>query len=421
MPLIFLLFAVFVGLLACNLYRPALSAPRLRVASFLAGWLTGELALHHIAVQAAVTLVFALFGGLAGPLGSLGLALVLISWAAMAWFYLQSGKAGDEVQQALQQALGESYADDIAPPLRAQLRDKPDLKRLKYPFRIIEPDVEVIKNLPFGSHRQKLDIYRPRRAITRRPVLLQIHGGAWTRHMGSKNEQGLPLMNHMAKRDWLCVSINYRLSPTATWPDPVIDCKEGLAWVKNTIADYGGDPDFVVVTGGSAGGQLAALLALTANDPTLQPGFEHQATGVQGAVPFYGVYDFTDSGNLQTSDHTRRFYEDHLFKASMATDRAVFEAASPLFRIHADAPPMLIIHGDKDSLVPVEDARRFSERLKQISQQPVAYAEISGAQHAFDMFLSLRSEWVTYGVERFLAYLYSHYLTEQGLARSQAR
>ena len=75
--------------------------------------------------------------------------------------------------------------------------------------------------------------------------------------MGSKNEQALPLMNHMALRGWICVSTDYRLSPTSTFPEAIIDCKEALAWIKENIAEYGGDPEFIVVTGGSAGGHLS--------------------------------------------------------------------------------------------------------------------------------------------------------------------
>src|SRR4029450_4266482 len=64
-----------------------------------------------------------------------------------------------------------------------------------------------------------------------------------------------------------------------------------LRWIRERMAEYGGDPDFVVVTGGSAGGHLAALLALTPNDPEFQPGFEDVDTSVTACVPFYGVYD----------------------------------------------------------------------------------------------------------------------------------
>ena len=122
--------------------------------------------------------------------------------------------------------------------------------------------------------------------------MFQIHGGAWV--IGDKSQQALPLMLHLAADGWVCVTTNYRLSPTCHRPDHLVDCKRALAWIREHIAEYGGDPDFVVVTGGSAGGHLAALVALTANDPQFQPGFEAADTSVIGCVPFYGVYDFVD-------------------------------------------------------------------------------------------------------------------------------
>jgi len=100
-------------------------------------------------------------------------------------------------------------------------------------------------------------------------------------------------------------------------------------------------------------------------------------------------------------------------KLSLEGHAEEYQQASPMFRIDDQAPPFLIIHGDKDTLVPVEEGRLFSETLRETSENPVAYAEISGAQHAFDIFPSIRSEHVKHGIERFLMYLYSGYLTDK--------
>ena len=191
-------------------------------------------------------------------------------------------------------------------------------------------------------------------------------------------------------------------------------------WVKQHIAEFGGNPAFIVVTGGSAGGHLSSLVALTPNDPFFQPGFEDEDTQVQGAVPFYGVYDFTDSNGLQKHDAQLKMFESSIFKLRRQDHLEEYQQVSPLFRINADAPPFLIVHGGKDSLVPVEEARVFAQQLKDVSNKPVAYAEISGGQHAFDMFPSVRSEHVKHGVERFLGYLYSGYegLEQEGLEQA---
>ena len=88
-------------------------------------------------------------------------------------------------------------------------------------------------------------------------MLLYFHGGAWV--MGDKREQGIPMLEYLAERGYVCVTANYALSPKAKWPRHVVDCKLALLWVKRHITEYGGDPGLVFVSGCSAGGHLAAL------------------------------------------------------------------------------------------------------------------------------------------------------------------
>lgn len=412
MSVILLAFSILVALGAWNLYRPALRPPRLAIASFLCGWLTGELALHHIAWQILLVCLLIWGGAFHGFFGAASFLLLATSWIAMAWFYFTGERAEPVMERALARGLGDGYREDIRCEFRSRFSRKPDGRRLLLPFAAIDPGVEVLKDVGFGSHGQKLDIYRPRRSLEGSPVLLQIHGGAWTEKMGSKERQAIPLMMHMALRNWVCVSIDYRLSPTATFPEHLVDCKEGLAWIKQNIHEYGGNPDFIMVTGGSAGGHLCALVALTANDPEYQPGFESQDTRVQGAVPFYGVYDFTHEHWIGP-DHEHDLMAGSVMKLSRHEHEEDFRKASPVYRVNSDAPPFFVVHGDSDSLVPVGEARRFVARLQEASNQPVAYAEIPGGQHAFEMFPSLRSEYTKQGVERFLTWRYSKYLANE--------
>jgi acetyl esterase/lipase len=258
-----------------------------------------------------------------------------------------------------------------------------------------------------AAKRLRLDIYEPRDSAppgsARRPVLIQIHGGGWV--IGNKEEQGLPLMTHLAARGWVCVAPNYPLSPRATWPDHLVALKRAIAWTREHIEDYGGDPSFIAVTGGSAGGHLAALVALTADDPAYQPGFEDADTSVQACVPFYGAYDLANV--LQTKSGDQRldyFLARTVFKTK---ERSVFESATPLLRVRADAPPFFVIHGAHDSLAPVEEARELVRRLREVSTSPVVYAELPGAQHAFDVFHSIRSAHVIRGAERFLRWVHA--------------
>ncbi|MCP4682707.1 MAG: alpha/beta hydrolase, partial [Desulfobacterales bacterium] len=206
--------------------------------------------------------------------------------------------------------------------------------------------------------------------------------------------------------------VDYRLSPRATFPEHIIDCKKAFAWVKENIKDWGGNPDFIMVTGGSAGGHLSSLFALSANDPQFQPGFEDVDTRVQGCVPYYGVYDFSDTHGLQASPDLYRMVSRTVMKKSKRNELEAYHQASPMFRIHEDAPPFLIIHGDSDTLVSVAEARKFAEMLKETSKEAVAYAEIQGAQHAFDLFPSVRSEYVKLGIERFANTIYDKWLKD---------
>jgi len=423
MPWLFLLLSLIGAWLTYNTYHPTYAPPRRAGVSFFAGWLTAELALHHIAVQAVVTLLFISGGALRAWTGRVGLLITIVSWIGLWRCYWRGGEAEAAMERALRQALGSDYRERILPELRAKFSADIDWRQILFPFpRRHYPDVERIRDIRFtrvAGLNLKLDVYRHRSRPANCPTLLQIHGGGWV--IGSKNEQAIPLMLHLARRGWVCVTADYRLSPHATFPDHLVDLKRAIQWIREHGAEYGANPDFLVVTGGSAGGHLCALVALTANEPEYQPGFEQVDTRVQGCVPFYGVYDFTDRHNHWRHGALTELLEKRVMKAARDEAPDAYEKASPISRVHAGAPPFLVIHGDHDTLAVVEDARRFVAALKAVSRNPVAYAEIPGAQHAFELFPSLRSLHVIAAVERFLAHLYSQYQRAQQPANHEAR
>lgn len=400
-----------------NTWRPSKPRSAVSVPSFFAGWLTSELAAHHVAWQAVATVVFVAMGALSAWPGWVGLGITLLSWAALLAHIPLSARTGPILERALEDALGEEY------PVHVEEWDfLPDLRRsrLLVPFYLRDAEVHVERDLRYAEGagtRHTLDVYVPPGRPERAPVLLQVHGGAWV--VGDKRQQGLPLMLHMTARGWICVAINYRLSPKATWPDHLVDVKLALAWIREHIGEYGGDPDFVCVTGGSAGGHLTALAGLTANDLAFQPGFEGVDTRVAACVPFYGVYDFTNRFGHDHRDGIGTFLEKWVFKKKRDDDPAAFEAASPIARVHPDAPPFFVIHGANDSLAPVGEARDFARLLRAASKNPVAYAEIPGAQHAFEIFHSPRARQAVAGVERFLTFVHSrHQKAREGRARA---
>jgi acetyl esterase/lipase len=398
----YLLRQVVTAALAANAVRPV-PGYRAAVPSMAAGWLTGELAPHLLALTAADTAYAAAQGR-----SRTGRVLAAGSSAALAAIVVQSTRSRRHVDQALVEALGDDYLDRLSATY-TDLDLSTPLRQLAMPFSVHDEEVEILKDISYDADHGKrglLDVYRQRDAdLTDAPVLLHVHGGAWS--IGDKEHQGIPLMLHMAARGWVCVTINYRLSPRDPFPAHIVDVKRAIAWIREHAHEYGADPAFVAVTGGSAGGHLAALAALTPNDPAYQVGFEDADTTLQAAAPHYGVYDFAGATGAAPALAMRdRFLAPKVLFKDPGTDLAEFESASPLLRVNADAPPFFVVHGRTDSLVDVDQARQFVKALRSVSKEPVAYAELPGAQHAFDVFPSIRSAHVVRGVDRFLRSTY---------------
>jgi acetyl esterase/lipase len=395
-------------------YRPIRREPGTIIA-FATAWIAGELAFQNIVWQAAATALFIWAGALSNWAGYLGLALAVVGWVGLVGL----GVAGHRASRVVAASLDE-VRDGAAFPVPEQPTAPTWGRwwRLTRAIPLKSRAVRIIRNIDYagdGLSRHRLDIYSSRLTPTPlggpnrplAPVIVYVHGGAWM--IGDKREQGKPMMYELVARGWICVSINYRLSPKATWPDHIVDVKRAVAWVKAHIAEYGGDPDFIAITGGSAGGHLSALAALTPNDPQFQPGFEDADTSVQAAVPFYGVYDFTRFDDAMHPMMPALLVKSVL-KQRPSTDLQPFLNASPVNHLSADAPPFFVLHGRNDSLVPVEQARAFVERLRRVSTQPVAYAELPVTQHAFDIFGSARAAHTAVAVEQFLAEVYATHL-----------
>ena len=188
MTILFFLLSLLFGWLAYNLYHPIYRHQVLSAISFLSGWLTGELALHHILWQVLLVTLFVWSGAVEGFLGALGLLICITSWFTMGYFYVQGNEARDEMESALLSGLGADFQGRIHEEFRTHFPLMPDFNAIKRPFARIDPMLEVVKDVPFGHHQQALDIYRSRNSVAGKPVLFQIHGGAWTEKMGSKNE-----------------------------------------------------------------------------------------------------------------------------------------------------------------------------------------------------------------------------------------
>jgi acetyl esterase/lipase len=370
----------------------------LKLASFNMGWLANELPLHGLAWNAVIVAFFALVGALDEGPGRVGLVLIVISSIGLVVLGAAHARAGPAVSRALRDGLGVDDSTRLDAPFPRSWLALPWLAW--FTPRGVERVANVVYATVAGQNL-KLDVYRRSSQPQNCPVLVEIHGGGWM--VGDRRVDARPLMTHMATRGWVCVSIDYRLSRRATWPDHIVDVKTALAWVREHVADYGGDPDFVAITGGSAGGHLAALAALSPNDVEYKPqsGTEPQ---IRACVSFYGVYDFDNSLALRRPAEMR-FVERHVVKVRQADSPEVYERATPLARVNEDAPPFMVVQGTSDNLVFPTESRAFVDRLRGTSRAPVVHAEIPRGHHAFDAVPSIRTARVVMGVERFLTHI----------------
>ena len=375
---------------------------------FLMAWLTGELALIHLCWQLVLTVVVALLGGLQTESGQWGLCIYALSWLGLLQLHRQSMDTAPVLDGALRKALGENYRGDIPQQRQGVLRGGIDSAEWMHPFRMQRPGVKVHRNISYGENgkRNLLDVYEP---VEPReggfPVLLQVHGGAWM--IGEKQQQALPLMYHLAQRGWLCVACNYRLSPKDAFPAHIIDVKRAIAWIREHAGEYSANTEFIAITGGSAGGHLSSLAALTPNKADWQPGFEEADTSISAAVPFYGIYDLLDRENIRTGMSMEPTLEKYVMQCPATENQAFWADASPVDHVSASAPPTFVIQGRHDSLVWVEEARSFVDKLHAVSEQVVAYAELPGAQHAFEVFHSVRTDHTVSAVTEFLEWCYA--------------
>jgi acetyl esterase/lipase len=377
---------------------PHLKVRRLSVMSvpwFVATWLTLELPLHHLAFSLAL--------GVAGAIVRVplwALALSLVACATHLANFLFAQRSVDVLVNALDGFLPKDRHDALSLALHQRRRA---FRVWPYPFT--PRAVRVVRDVPYGPLKKRnfLDVYVPRdQALPEggsRPVLLQVHGGGWT--ISQKRHQARPLMHALTARGWVCVSINYRLSPWAKFPDHIVDVKRAIAWVKEHVHEFGGDPARIVITGGSAGGHLSSLAALTPNEAAFQPGFEGKDTSVAACVPLYGVYDFLDRHN-DRRDQSIRALLRVVMRSSAQASRSLWEQASPLSWINEEAPPFFVIHGSDDCLAWVEEARRFVAELRKVSKKPVLFAELPRAQHAFEVFHSTRTELTVEAISAFV-------------------
>lgn len=359
---------------AVRVRRPAWFSLPIQLTSML----VGETPLFHAALQVIALVGLGAAGAATGWAGWIGAAAMALSIAGL----LVVQRNARTAPPALREALA-----GVVPSVRIEPRSMRSLVR---PFHNSAAGIEIERDVAYGpDKRQRVDIYRPAGSPEGRPVLLYIHGGGWV--SGDKRTQALTLLHEAARRGYVVVSANYRLAPRNKYPLWVQDVKAALVWVRATIAQYGGNPQWVAVAGGSAGGHLAAVLATTPNEPSLQPGAEDVDTRVAACVPLYGAFDFTDRWGIRGKTSMVSFLEKMVMSSKLAADRPTWELISPAHRGGPDTPPFFVVHGAIDVLLYREETRAFVDYLRGTGAPTVLYAELPHAQHAFDMIKSVRT------------------------------
>jgi acetyl esterase/lipase len=229
---------------------------------------------------------------------------------------------------------------------------RPWRRILLAPLPAFRREVVRVRNRSYGEGpRRNLDVYHRRDRPTGVPVVLHFHGGGF--RSGNKRREARPLIGRLVSQGMVCASADYRLRPHVGYDEQLADALAAIEWVRSHAPEYGGDPDRIFLVGSSAGAHLS-VDAVNAG-----------ANGIAGIVGRYGYY-----GGL-TAERPQ--------------------------------PPILVIHGENDLLVPPSRAREFVERVRVGARRPAEYVELPGGHHDFDLHESIRSNAVSIAVERFIA------------------
>lgn len=256
----------------------------------------------------------------------------------------------------------------------------------------VSPGVKVDQNLLYaraGGKDLLLDIYRPEKQEGLIPTVVWIHGGAF--RTGNKDDAQTASVTWLATRGYAVVAINYRLSFEALFPAQIQDCKAAVRWLRANANAYRLDPNRIGAWGASAGGHLAAMLGTSGGVQELEGdlGNQQESSRVQAVADFFGPTDFLkmDAAALpggQKHDPADS-PESQLVGGPIQENKAKVARANPITFVTRNAPPFLILHGDQDPLVPVNQSELLYDALKRAGVN-VTFHKIVGAGHGGPQF-----------------------------------
>jgi acetyl esterase/lipase len=281
---------------------------------------------------------------------------------------------------------GVEESEEEKPPADATPQKKKKPKAAPTPPPIPE-GVRFEKDVPYlpEGRNEKADLYMPSVIPegARLPAVLIIHGGGFNDGDKTKSRE-INIGTNLALNGYLAMSINYKLRKAqgqVTWPQNVQDCKSAVRWLRANAERLHVDPDRIGVIGGSAGGNLAGMVAMTRPEDGLEPQgvLDGYPSGVRCAVIMYGAVDLMN------------LHDFKMFNKTRAEDPDVYKKASPITYARSDAPPILILHGTADKVVDVSQSRTLDEVLT-TAGSPHELMIIPDAPHTFELqsFMDLR-------------------------------
>jgi acetyl esterase/lipase len=255
-------------------------------------------------------------------------------------------------------------------------------RRLRAVMGIDVRRIRIERNVVFGRGGEvelTLDLAMPREGAGSFPAVVLLPAGGWQQWARPLMHEGI--LEGLATRGYVTAEVWHRLAPAAKFPSQVEDCKAAVRWLRANAQRYHIDPDRIAALGASSGGHLACMLGLTGPADGFEGngGQPAQSSRVQAVVDLFGIADLTD---FPWRDQKQKGLLLPFMGMTYAEDPDLYRKASPVEHVHAGAPPFLIIHGDADPAVPVEQSRRLAEKLKAagVSAELIV---VPGAGHAW--------------------------------------
>jgi len=232
------------------------------------------------------------------------------------------------------------------------------------------PRVRFEKDIVYGKGGDRdmmLDLAVPE-AKEPRPCIVCIHGGGWR---GGSRQQMAPVTKFLAEKGFVAATVSYRLTDKAQFPAQIHDCKAAVRFLRANAEKFQIDKDRIGAVGASAGGHLVCLMGTADKDADLEGdgGNPYRSSQVQAVVSYFGPTDFTTK---TWTKEVEDYFLVPFLGGSYEDKKDLYCKCSPLLYVKKNNPPFLFFHGDKDTLVGIENSHKLAKKLKEAG----VYAEV---------------------------------------------